>query len=418
MLDSGAFSPRNGLMRQDMTSGRVWRLARKPLSSVVAAAAVVAMTLSAAQAQSRLSSGTGFLINEAGWILTNAHVVEDCTEIEVAGHGHTNTVIRDAVEDFAALRITNPPAAGPLVFRTRPARLAEPVHALGYPLSDILSASVRATSGTVNALPGPDRGESFLQISAPIQPGNSGGPVIDNAGLVVGVTTATLSERAYERAQNVNFALPAAAALTFLSRHGIAHQSSADAPKSSLSRDVSDQVEAAAAATLMIRCHRPAVTPQAMPPRPPPTARMIIEPGIDVIGFDYRAVRDTSLAACQRICESDPRCRAFTFNRRHGVCFLKDDAALLVRNDDALGGYSHALSSRVLHSGFSVRSDVDSPGGDYSRMRQSDFIGCFLECAGDLRCRAFAYVRATRDCWLKDRIGRVGPMPGVDFGSR
>jgi len=145
---------------------------------------------------------------------------------------------------------------------------------------------------------------------------------------------------------------------------------------------------------------------------------MIVANGIDVIGFDYRVLRDSSLLQCRSACEADHRCRAFTLNIRHGICFLKEDAALLVRNDDATGGYTQSLAAEVLHTGFRVQTGVDTPGGDYARVRNSEFIPCFLDCVADRRCRAFAYVRATRVCWLKDRVGRITPLPGVELGLR
>jgi S1-C subfamily serine protease len=207
-----------------------------------------------ASVQITRSSGTGFFVNNDGWILTNNHVIEGCDEVEIVGHGRVSGIVRDINEDLAALRLQHPTNIEPLIFRSRPARLAEPVHAIGFPLSDVLSQSVRVTSGTVNSLTGLGVRQNLIQISAPIQPGNSGGPVIDGFGLVVGVTTATLSEVAYDRAQNVNFALPSAEALRFLEQNAIAyiafdHASASDA------NDFPDQVEIAAAATTLVQCN-------------------------------------------------------------------------------------------------------------------------------------------------------------------
>ena len=56
--------------------------------------------------------------------------------------------------------------------------------------------------------------------------------------------------------------------------------------------------------------------------------------------------------------------------------------------------------------------------GDYARLRDVAFFACYAECELDPRCRAFAYVRAQRDCWLKDRIGGIGPQRGVELGRR
>lgn len=212
------------------------------------------------------ASGSGFFVNREGWVMTNAHVVEGCSRIEVAGHGPVADVVLDHIEDLAALRVAGAAPAGPLAFRAGRPRLAEPVHAVGYPLADILSPAVRVTSGSVNALSGFGRRENLVQISAPVQPGNSGGPVIDGAGQVIGVLTATLAQEAYEWAQNVNFALPAAEATRFLRAAGIAHLEAKPQP---VAADLSDVVEAAAASTVLIRClERSAATLH--PDRPDP----------------------------------------------------------------------------------------------------------------------------------------------------
>ncbi|MBK5925952.1 S1C family serine protease [Rhodobaculum claviforme] len=200
-------------------------------------------------------SGTGFVVNREGWALTNAHVVAGCTTLEVAGTTVTR-VIEDDGADLAAILLDPAPGAAPLPLRSTLARLAEPVHAIGYPLADILTPSVRATSGSVNALSGFDGGESLIQISAPVQPGNSGGPVIDAGGAVIGVLSATLSEDVFRGAQNVNFAVPTAEAIRFLSANAISHTlvptKGTTAPAAPLA--AWEVVEAAAAATILIRC--------------------------------------------------------------------------------------------------------------------------------------------------------------------
>lgn len=118
-------------------------------------------------------------------------------------------MIRDETPDLAVLRLADGVAAAPLVLRSDPARLAQPVHALGFPLAGLLLPHVTVTSGTVNTRTGAVDGDGHLQIPAPIQPGNSGGPVIGDGGRVVGVVVATLWEAVDERSQNVNFATPA-----------------------------------------------------------------------------------------------------------------------------------------------------------------------------------------------------------------
>lgn len=379
-------------------------------------AALLAGLAGDAIAQQPTATGTGFFVNAGGWVLTNAHVVEGCARVAVPGHGTAAGLIEDRERDLAAFRVGGP-VPEPLPFRDRPARLAESVTALGYPLSGLLSPDIRVTTGTVNALGGVADGRRALQISAPIQPGNSGGPLIDATGTVLGVIVATLAEEAYAAAQNVNFAIPADVATAFLAENGIAHGSAtARLPGAALP----DVVEATVAATVVVQCFgsapaRPTGT-AATPPRPPAGLARI--DGHDIPGFDLRSVRDVGEAQCAALCTDRRDCRAFTYNTRHRVCFLKSDALVLVRNADAVSGYAPELESELIPSGFTVRADADSPGGDYARLRGSDFIPCFVACLTDDRCRAFAYVRARRECWLKDRVGRVKRKEGVELGLR
>lgn len=366
--------------------------------------------------------GTGFRINAAGWIVTNAHVVEGCASVQVPAEGVATVVALDSGAYLALLRVAPGAAAASLAIRGRPARLAETVVALGYPLTDILSGSVTATTGTVSALAGIEGDRRMIQISAPLQPGNSGGPILDDAGLVIGVATATLSRKAYDQAQNVNFAVAGVELLRFLDAQGVAYHLAE--PTGAGPATLSDHAEAAAAATVSVRCH--GAMPEA--PRtatvPAPTAPVAGPPGMieraghDVIGFDYAALRDVGLPDCRLACAADAACAAYTYNLRHHMCFLKHDASLLVRNPDAVGGYAARLAGEVIESGFSVNSNVDAVGGDYARLRDTTFMGCFLACAGDTRCDGFAFVRGRRECWLKDGIGPLRTMPGVDFGSR
>jgi hypothetical protein len=386
------------------------------MSWLAALGATLALGM-ASWAESRQSSGTGFFVDRGGWILTNAHVVEGCARVEVVGHGAPMELVRDRRNDLAALRVA-PVGVEPLAFRLLSVRLAEAVHALGYPLGDVLSDSVKVTSGSVSSLAGAANDDRYLQVSAPVQPGNSGGPLIDDAGFVVGIVTAQLDPELFAGVQNVNFALRAALATAFLSAHRVPFEERAGAAAEHALPDV---VEAAAQATVRVMCIGGGGAPRARQPHDAPVARagpFRREPGYDVVGFDYNVLRDATVAGCERACEVDGRCRAYTFNRRHAVCFLKDDAAILLRNADAVGGYRSALAGEVFRSSFTVTANADSPGGDYARLRDVGFLGCYLECEMDPVCRAFAYISARRDCWLKDRLGPLRLMQGVELGLR
>lgn len=393
---------------------------RRPRLSRRLAALCLAALAAPVSAEGPSSSGSGFFVNAAGWLVTNAHVVADCARLEIPGHRNPRPIFIDTENDLAAVLVEPGGAVAPLSFRSTAPRLAEPVAAIGFPLADVLSESVRVTTGTVSSITGIGGDPRYIQVSAPVQPGNSGGPVIDRAGLVVGVASATLSDAAYARAQNVNFALSAEMTLRFLGVHGIAAATTAPTAGSG---DLSLAAEAGARGTVPVRCYGsvPPATGGATVSRPSGGAEMAglsVLGGVDVIGFDYHSLRNVDLPTCARICGNDRRCAAFTYNTRYAHCFLKDDSALTVLNEDATSGIRPWRLNDLIQTRFRVFANRDSVGGDYLRIRQSDFIPCFLECASDDRCRGFAYVRRTRDCWLKDRVGYLQRMDGVEFGMK
>jgi S1-C subfamily serine protease len=106
-------------------------------------------------------------------------------------------------------------------------RLGEEVIALGYPLGDLLGSGLKVTTGNVSALTGVANNNSGeLQFTAPIQPGSSGGPLLDSSGLVIGIVSSKLSEAAMIRAagslpQNINFAIRSQAIDAFLASNGV-----------------------------------------------------------------------------------------------------------------------------------------------------------------------------------------------------
>jgi len=96
---------------------------------------------------------------------------------------------------------------------------------VGYPLAGILSSEPKATFGQINSVAGINNDYTLLQISAPVQPGNSGGPVFDASGLVIGVVVSqaspTMAAVVGNVPQNVNFAVRGEVAQIFLAAHGI-----------------------------------------------------------------------------------------------------------------------------------------------------------------------------------------------------
>jgi serine protease Do len=177
----------------------------------------------------QVSSGTGFFITSDGSILTNAHVVKDCTEIKVAtkrGTFVTATVsAMDTTNDLALLKADARPDEVAALGLTP--RLGDPVEAFGYPLADLLSTSGNFSLGNISALSGLRDDSRYLQVSVPVQPGNSGGPLLDQHGNVVGIVSAKLNAlKVMARTegdipQNVNFALKASVATNFLQTNDV-----------------------------------------------------------------------------------------------------------------------------------------------------------------------------------------------------
>ena len=178
------------------------------------------------------SSGSGFLVSGDGKIVTNHHVVDGCTKVTVnrAGMSYDATVRAvDADDDLALLEA--PPGTGEAAtFSESPrASLGEAVTVAGYPLHGLLSREFNVTSGNVSALAGPGDDAKRLQITAPVQQGNSSGPLLDGAGNVIGVVVSKLdavraAKLTGDIPQNVNFAIKGALVRGFLDIHGVAYR--------------------------------------------------------------------------------------------------------------------------------------------------------------------------------------------------
>ena len=189
----------------------------------------------------KVSSGSGFFVTAEGHFVTNAHVVEGCSDVRVRGDDgltqDARIVARDGTNDLALLKLSKGPSK-PASLRLG-IRLGEGVAAFGYPHSDMLSTSGNFTLGNVTALTGLGDDSRFIQISAPVQSGNSGGPLLDNSGNLAGVVTAKLNAlkvalRAGDLPQNVNFAVKASILSTFLDANRVSYAVVTPAPKRSI----------------------------------------------------------------------------------------------------------------------------------------------------------------------------------------
>jgi S1-C subfamily serine protease len=177
----------------------------------------------APQEEKRASSGTGFFVTREGHLVTNNHVIEGCTNIQIKPANGlplaARILARDTTNDLALLKADY--IAEKVATVRAGVRLGEAVAAFGFPLNSVLASSGNFTLGNVTALAGIGDDTRFLQISAPVQPGNSGGPLLDENGNVVGVVTSKLNAlktvvAVGDLPQNVNFAIKAGALATFL----------------------------------------------------------------------------------------------------------------------------------------------------------------------------------------------------------
>jgi serine protease Do len=179
-------------------------------------------------------SGSGFFIASNGIGLTNHHVVEGCSVVTITGYGPATVVATDNRNDLALLRLTDQASTSSVSFRQKTAQLGEQTFVLGFPLAGTLDNGLNFTIGSVSSLAGIGGDSTRLQFTAPIQPGNSGGPIVDSQGRLIGITVAKLKDLAMLREsgqlpQNVNFGIKSEVALGFLALNGVEVSSQPDA---------------------------------------------------------------------------------------------------------------------------------------------------------------------------------------------
>ena len=215
---------------------------------------------SAVFARGPTSSGSGFVVaRDRGLVLTNKHVVRACTEVKIrvdGGDARTASVRALDPDDDLALLETALPAGPTASFRDDPAvRPGDDVVAVGFPLAGLLADQVNVSTGSVNALAGLYNDLHLLQMSAPVQPGSSGGALFDASGNVVGVVVTKLNakivaEETGDIPQNVNFAVKGTIARDFLRAQGVAFRSAPSKDR----RSNADVGEIGRQVTVLVEC--------------------------------------------------------------------------------------------------------------------------------------------------------------------
>ena len=225
------------------------------------------------------TSGSGFFISKLGHVLTNQHVVDNCKKVTV-GDNSKKQVTADVMEtdrrnDLALLKISSMkmasaetrslirklgikivPLASDGLLRSEGVELGEDVLVAGYPYGEIFSNSIKVTKGIVSASRGLGDDTGQFQMDAAVQPGNSGGPIYDENGNIVGVVVAQLNKMKFAKVtgsmpENVNFGIKASTVRQFLTSSGLPTKWS----KRSKSMSTRELAKIAKNQTVMVVCN-------------------------------------------------------------------------------------------------------------------------------------------------------------------
>jgi S1-C subfamily serine protease len=198
----------------------------------------------------KAASGTGFFITKAGHIVTNNHVIDQCNLVNAYYKGDAKLLKVLAVDrknDLAILKAELKPDDTFPVAKDD-GILLEEIYVAGYPFGKSISGSVKVTKGVISSLSGLGNNYSNIQIDASLQPGNSGGPIINKKGNVVGVAVSKLDYKKVIEAfdsipENTNFGVKSSTLNQFLN----ANKVSADSPRGSEMsiKDIAEKIEKA-----------------------------------------------------------------------------------------------------------------------------------------------------------------------------
>ena len=197
-------------------------------------------------------TGTGWFVNK-NCVATCWHVVEGAKNIKVSlsdgRQAKAKVIAKDAANDVAVLEVAGlSNGQSSLPIRAHGVKLADKVFTVGYPMASLLGQAQKYTEGSISAMSGIAGDNRCFQISTPIQPGNSGGPLVDERGRVIGLTSATLNAAKTAQVtgslpQNVNYAIKVrylAAILDDAGIHYVAEEKGGVADKDAAVKSVMD----------------------------------------------------------------------------------------------------------------------------------------------------------------------------------
>jgi hypothetical protein len=206
-------------------------------------------------------NGTGFFITADGYLLTARHVVKEAASVQVwmgKGLSPAKVVRVDAANDIALLKVDGLLVDALAIQSSRDVKVGQDVFTLGFPNIQLQGTEAKYTQGNINSLSGMGDDPRLFQISAAVQPGNSGGPLLDTDGQVVGLVVSKLDEIATAKEtgslpQNVNYALKSSFVLSFLESLPELNGRLLQGKKEGLSR--TQVVEKSSKAVVMVLCY-------------------------------------------------------------------------------------------------------------------------------------------------------------------